>query len=107
MIDPIEIIVNENDGIFGGFDNERFQTVKDYLDMVLSYAYGRATNQHKSPNQFAMKMEGLSGADTAAWILSQSGYVDTKTEAIYATEKGIKFMEDHYSGQELFGVKIR
>lgn len=66
MIDPIEIIVNENDGIFGGFDNERFQTVKDYLDMVLSYAYGRATSQHNSPNQFAMKMEGLNGAGTAA-----------------------------------------
>ncbi|HLC81412.1 MAG TPA: hypothetical protein VJH68_02035 [Candidatus Nanoarchaeia archaeon] len=66
MTDPIEMIVNENAVFFVVFDNERFQTVKDYLDMVLSYAYGRATSQHNSPNQFAMKMEGLNGAGTAA-----------------------------------------
>ena len=107
MTTPIELIVDENKDFFNGLDYERSRTVKDYLDMVLSFSYGRATHQHKSKDQFAMKMEGLGGAGMAAWILSQSGYVDIQTDAIYATDKGIKFMEDHYSGQELFGVKIK
>lgn len=108
MIDPIELIVAENKAHFSALDGERSQTVRDYLDMVLSYAYGRTTNQHKSSDQLAMKMDGLNeGADTAARILSQSGYVNIQTDAIYATDKGIKFMENNYSGQELWGINIK
>ncbi len=66
MTNPIELIVDENRDFFSGLDNERSQTVKDYLDMVLSFSYGRATHQHKSPDEFAMKMEGLDGAGIAA-----------------------------------------
>jgi len=107
MKDPIELIVAENKEHFGALDGERSQTVRDYLDMVLSYAYGRATNQHKSPDQFAMKMNGFDGAGITCWILSQSGYVDIQTDAICATDKGVKFMEKYYSGQTLWGVKVK
>ena len=104
MTNPIELIVAENKEHFSAL--KRPETVRDYLDMVLSYAYGRTTHQHKSPDQFAMKMNGFEGAGTAAWILTQSGYIDIKPDSIYATDKGIKFMEKHYSGQTLWGVKI-
>jgi len=41
-------------------------------------------------------------------ILEHSGYVELISDNIYvATGKCIKFMEDYYSGQELWGVKIK
>lgn len=107
MTNPIELIVAENKTVFDGFDSERAETVKGYLDMILSYSYGRATHQHKSQDQFAMIRDAPDGLGTAQIILHRSGYVVPGPDAIYvATDKGIGFMEKHYSGQELWGVKI-
>lgn len=36
-------------------DQERFETMKGYFDMVLAFAYGRATAQHKTKVQYAIK----------------------------------------------------
>ena len=111
MTNPIELIVDENKGFFDVLDAERQQTVRDYLDMVLSFSYGRATNQQKSAHQFAMTSDNqniMDVLDTAQKILHRNGYIKLGQDDIYvATERGIKFMEDHYSGQEICGVKIR
>ena len=108
MTNPIELIVDENKGFFDVLDAERQQTVRDYLDMVLSFSYGRATNQQKSAHQFAMTSYNQNGFDTAQILLHRNGYIKLGQDDIYvATERGIKFMEDHYSGQEICGVKIR
>jgi len=90
-------------------DYEISITVRDYLDMVLAFAYGRATNQHKTSEQYAQRRDSSSfhGKDIAIKVLEDSGYIKIGNDNVYVvTEKGAKFMEDHYPGQELWGVRI-
>ncbi len=109
MTDPIEIILAENRRLINLIDGGRSETMKAHLEMALSFAYGRATSQHGNCTHYAQTRNDppSRGLAVATTILEQTGYIALGEDAIYvATEKGIKFMEDHYSDDELFGVKI-
>jgi len=110
MTDPIEKLVNENFELVKSLDFERRETMKQALDFVLPAAYARATNQHKTADHYAIDTNYTlgSGPYLATRFLERCGLIELGTDGVYhATEKGLKFMEDNYSGEELWGVKIR
>ena len=103
MTDPIEKLVQEI------IQSERFETMKQHLEMVLAFAYGRATNQHTCPKQYAQKLEpNFDGANLALGVLALAGYVEPDLSGVYlVTKNGGQFLEENYGGSELWGVYIK
>jgi len=91
-------------------ESERFRTMVFRLDSVLSFAYGRATGQNSTPEEYAFKFEGLDGKgiSLAQYFLLSAEYIQEDENGILITTiKGNEFMEKHYGGTELFEVKIK
>lgn len=93
-------------------ESDGFHLISLFLDSVLLFAYARTTGQYYNHTDYTVRavrdVRHPDQKDLAILCLEAAGMIclDKKKKYI-ATDKGCSFLEEHYTGHDFWGVKIK